>query len=150
MLLFLRVLLSCPLLGCRKPSSAFPPHLLRSACEICNIYRHVTAPGIRVPPDRKWYKHHLTYQIVNRPRHLPLSTVRLVVRAAFQLWSNVSNLAFREVAEGPADIRLAFYEGDHNDGTGNAFDGPGRSRNDSVPARLRHCIDICALLTISG
>ncbi|XP_003968289.3 matrix metalloproteinase-28 isoform X1 [Takifugu rubripes] len=75
--------------------------------------------------DRKWYKRHLTYQIINWPRHLPLSSVRLVVHAAFQLWSNVSNLVFREASEGPADIRLAFYEGDHNDGTGNAFDGPG-------------------------
>lgn len=84
---------------------------------------------IDVPPDRKWYKHHLTYQIINWPRHLPLSSVRLVVHTAFQLWSNVSNLVFREASEGPADIRLAFYEGDHNDGTGNAFDGPGWSIN---------------------
>ncbi|KAF7665578.1 hypothetical protein LDENG_00138280 [Lucifuga dentata] len=73
----------------------------------------------------KWYKHHLTYQIVNWPRHLSLGSVRLVVRTAFQLWSNVSGLVFQEVPEGPADIRLAFYEGDHNDGASNAFDGPG-------------------------
>ncbi|XP_037124474.1 matrix metalloproteinase-28 isoform X1 [Syngnathus acus] len=73
----------------------------------------------------KWYKHHLTYQIVNWPRHLSLGSVRLAVNAAFQLWSNVSGLAFQEAPQGPADIRLAFYEGEHNDGTGNAFDGPG-------------------------
>lgn len=79
-------------------------------------------------PDRKWYKRHLTYQIVNWPRHLTLSSVRLAVRAAFQLWSNVSGLVFREASPGPADIRLAFYEGDHNDGAGNAFDGPGQSK----------------------
>lgn len=77
-------------------------------------------------PDRKWSKHHLTYQVVNWPQHLPLRSVRLVVRTAFQLWSNVSGLVFHETGPGPADIRLAFYEGDHNDGAGNAFDGPGQ------------------------
>ncbi|XP_077421164.1 matrix metalloproteinase-28 isoform X1 [Vanacampus margaritifer] len=73
----------------------------------------------------KWSKHQLSYQIVNWPSHLSLGSVRLTVSAAFQLWSNVSGLAFKEAPEGPADIRLAFYEGDHNDGAGNAFDGPG-------------------------
>ncbi|XP_070987845.1 matrix metalloproteinase-28 [Oncorhynchus clarkii lewisi] len=73
----------------------------------------------------KWYKRHLTYRIVNWPRHLAPGPVRLAVRAAFQLWSNVSGLAFQEVPEGPTDIRLAFYEGEHNDGASNAFDGPG-------------------------
>ncbi|KAI3354377.1 hypothetical protein L3Q82_018901 [Scortum barcoo] len=75
--------------------------------------------------SEKWYKRHLTYQLVNWPRHLSLGSVRLAVRAAFQLWSNVSGLVFQEAPEGPADIRLAFYEGDHNDGASNAFDGPG-------------------------
>ncbi|KAM3616451.1 uncharacterized protein V6R79_018234 [Siganus canaliculatus] len=75
--------------------------------------------------QEKWYKRHLTYQIVNWPRHLSLGSVRLAVSAAFQLWSNVSGLVFQEAPEGPADIRLAFYEGDHNDGASNAFDGPG-------------------------
>ncbi|XP_035289642.1 matrix metalloproteinase-28 isoform X2 [Anguilla anguilla] len=77
-------------------------------------------------PGEKWYKRHLTYRVVNWPRHLPKRQVELAVRTAFQLWSNVSALAFREVAGGPADIRLAFYAGEHNDGTGNAFDGPGK------------------------
>ncbi|KAM9318989.1 matrix metalloproteinase-28 isoform 2-T2 [Pholidichthys leucotaenia] len=79
----------------------------------------------RSAAPEKWYKHHLTYQIVNWPHHLSLGSVRLAVRAAFQLWSNVSGLVFQEASEGPADIRLAFYEGDHNDGASNAFDGPG-------------------------
>ena len=81
-----------------------------------------------VLPVEKWYKRHLTYQIVNWPRHLSLGSVRLAVRAAFQLWSNVSGLVFQESPEGPADIRLAFYEGDHNDGASNAFDGPGEGQ----------------------
>lgn len=82
-------------------------------------------PNILLPAE-KWYKRHLTYRIVNWPRLLPLAAVRLAVGAAFQLWSNVSGLVFLEAPGGPADIRLAFYEGDHNDGTSNAFDGPGQ------------------------
>lgn len=73
----------------------------------------------------KWYKQNLTYQIVNWPRHLSHGPVQLAVRTAFQLWSNVSGLVFHELSDGPTDIRLAFYEGEHNDGTSNAFDGPG-------------------------
>uniref|UniRef100_UPI00398F202F matrix metalloproteinase-28 isoform X2 n=1 Tax=Pristiophorus japonicus TaxID=55135 RepID=UPI00398F202F len=73
----------------------------------------------------KWYKHHLTYKIINWPRSLEQSRVKMAVKTAFQLWSNVSPLTFWEVKDGPADIRLAFYQGEHNDGIGNAFDGPG-------------------------
>lgn len=74
----------------------------------------------------KWYKRHLAYRLVNWPQHLPEPAVRGAVRAAFQLWSNVSALEFWEApATGPADIRLAFFQGDHNDGLSNAFDGPG-------------------------
>ncbi|XP_036307086.1 matrix metalloproteinase-28 isoform X2 [Pipistrellus kuhlii] len=74
----------------------------------------------------KWYKQHLSYRLVNWPQHLPEPAVRGAVRAAFQLWSNVSALEFWEApATGPADIRLTFYQGDHNDGLSNAFDGPG-------------------------
>nr|XP_020030409.1 matrix metalloproteinase-28 isoform X3 [Castor canadensis] len=77
-------------------------------------------------PGNKWYKQHLSYRLVNWPEHLPEPAVRGAVRAAFQLWSNVSALEFWEApATGPADIRLTFFQGDHNDGLSNAFDGPG-------------------------
>ncbi|XP_076838180.1 matrix metalloproteinase-28 isoform X2 [Brachyhypopomus gauderio] len=81
--------------------------------------RYVTRTGER------WYKQHLSYRVVTWPRLLSQRSVRLAVRTAFQLWSNVSGLVFQEVRHGPSDIRLAFYEGEHNDGTSNAFDGPG-------------------------
>ncbi|KAF6095476.1 matrix metallopeptidase 28 [Phyllostomus discolor] len=77
-------------------------------------------------PGNKWYKQHLSYRLVNWPQHLPEPAVRGAVRAAFQVWSNVSALEFWEApATGPADIRLTFFQGDHNDGLSNAFDGPG-------------------------
>lgn len=88
-------------------------------------YEVLESSGVLSFVGGKWYKQHLTYQIVNWPRHLSQGPVRLAVRTAFQLWSNVSGLVFHELSEGPTDIRLAFYEGEHNDGTSNAFDGPG-------------------------
>lgn len=93
------------------------------------------SPNLLLPAE-KWYKRHLTYRIINWPRLLPLAAVRLAVSAAFQLWSNVSGLVFLEAPEGPADIRLAFYEGDHNDGTSNAFDGPGQPIRAKLTCRL--------------
>lgn len=77
----------------------------------------------------KWHKRHLTYRMVNWPPYLPQHEVRLAVRAAFELWSNVSSLVFWEARDGPADIRLTFFHGDHNDGLNNAFDGPGAGRS---------------------
>ncbi|KAI1893712.1 hypothetical protein AGOR_G00126510 [Albula goreensis] len=76
-------------------------------------------------PGEKWSKRHLTYRIMNWPQHLSQGSVRLAVHLAFQLWSNVSALSFQEATQGPTDIRLAFFTGEHNDGIGNAFDGPG-------------------------
>ncbi|XP_054022543.1 matrix metalloproteinase-28 [Dryobates pubescens] len=73
----------------------------------------------------RWHKRQLSYRLVNWPPYLPRHELRLAVRAAFQLWSNVSALLFWEVWDGPADIRLSFFQGDHNDGLNNAFDGPG-------------------------
>lgn len=67
--------------------------------------------------------------MVNWPPYLPQHEVRLAVRAAFELWSNVSSLVFWEARDGPADIRLTFFHGDHNDGLNNAFDGPGAGRS---------------------
>ncbi|KAJ8266551.1 hypothetical protein GJAV_G00131770 [Gymnothorax javanicus] len=99
----------------------------------------------------KWYKRQLTYRIVNWPQHLSKRQVELATRTAFQLWSNVSTLAFREVSEGPADIRLAFFEGEHNDGMGNAFDGPGGALAHAFfPCRGEAHFDMAERWTLDG
>ncbi|XP_061924175.1 matrix metalloproteinase-28 [Entelurus aequoreus] len=99
----------------------------------------------------KWYKRHLAYHIVNWPSHLSPGSVRLAVNAAFQLWSNVSGLVFREAPEGAADIRLAFYEGDHNDGASNAFDGPGGTLAHAfLPRRGEAHFDMAERWTLNG
>ncbi|NXV72433.1 MMP28 protein, partial [Atlantisia rogersi] len=89
--------------------------------------QHGARCGAELAPlaDGRWYKRHLTYRVVNWPPYLPQHEVRRAVRAAFELWSNVSSLVFWEAQDGPADIRLTFFHGDHNDGLNNAFDGPG-------------------------
>ncbi|XP_036393535.1 matrix metalloproteinase-28-like [Megalops cyprinoides] len=102
-------------------------------------------------PGEKWSKRHLTYRIMNWPRHLSQGSVKLAVRAAFQLWSNVSALVFQEVTQGPTDIRLAFFDGEHNDGTGNAFDGPGGALAHAFfPRRGEAHFDIAERWTLNG
>uniref|UniRef100_A0A8C3UAY0 Matrix metallopeptidase 28 n=1 Tax=Catharus ustulatus TaxID=91951 RepID=A0A8C3UAY0_CATUS len=113
---------------------------LRGSHKACPLYPVPFCPGgIRALSPLKAFKEalgtelcpqgrHLTYRVVNWPSYLPQHEVRLAVRAAFELWSNVSSLLFWEVQQGPADIRLTFFHGDHNDGLNNAFDGPGAGR----------------------
>ncbi|KAM3875360.1 matrix metalloproteinase-28 [Diretmus argenteus] len=129
------------------------------AQRVNTIFTGRRAPGRRprlrknrsAPQGDKWYKRHLTYQIVNLPRHLSPGSVRLAVHTAFQLWSNVSGLVFQEVPEGPADIRLAFYEGDHNDGASNAFDGPGGTLAHAfLPCRGEAHFDMAERWTLNG
>ncbi|XP_067113375.1 matrix metalloproteinase-28-like [Osmerus mordax] len=104
-----------------------------------------------IPLDEKWHKRHLSYRVVNWPAHLPQGQVALAVRTAFQLWSNVSALVFREVSQGSADIRLAFYEGEHNDGMGNAFDGPGGALAHAFfPCRGEAHFDMAERWTLNG
>ncbi|XP_056126790.1 matrix metalloproteinase-28 [Rhinichthys klamathensis goyatoka] len=99
----------------------------------------------------KWHKRQLTYGIMNCPRSLSPGQVRVAVNAAFQLWSNVSGLLFQELQQGPTDITLAFFEGEHNDGTGNAFDGPGGTLAHAFfPFRGEAHFDMSERWTLSG
>ena len=51
---------------------------------------------------------------------------RYAIIRAFQLWSDVTPLTFREVAsEADGDFKLEFVAGEHRDGPQNAFDGQG-------------------------
>ncbi|XP_063060829.1 matrix metalloproteinase-28 [Engraulis encrasicolus] len=107
---------------------------------------------LSVSAGEKWYKRHLRYRIMNWPRHLSHDAVRAAVRTAFQLWSNVSGLVFQEVLlDTPTDIRLAFYEGEHNDGSRNAFDGPGGALAHAFfPFRGEAHFDMAERWTLTG
>uniref|UniRef100_A0A8C7KPF0 Peptidase metallopeptidase domain-containing protein n=1 Tax=Oncorhynchus kisutch TaxID=8019 RepID=A0A8C7KPF0_ONCKI len=67
---------------------------------------HLSAGG-------RWQKHNLTYRMMNWPGNPSRGQVASRTKG------------FSAVTQGSADIRLAFYKGEHNDSKGNAFDGPG-------------------------
>lgn len=57
------------------------------------------------------------------PAGLHSGSVRLELKKAFDVWSSVSQLNFREVSSHEADIIVSFERGQHGDGY--AFDGRG-------------------------
>lgn len=67
----------------------------------------------------------MTFRILNLPSTLPPHTARAALLQAFQYWSSVAPLTFREVKAGWADIRLSFH-GRQSPYCSNTFDGPGR------------------------
>ncbi|XP_032501441.1 matrix metalloproteinase-19 isoform X3 [Phocoena sinus] len=73
----------------------------------------------------RWRKKHLTFRILNLPSTLPSYTARAALLQAFQYWSNVAPLTFREVKAGWADIRLSFH-GRQSPYCSSTFDGPGQ------------------------
>ncbi|XP_069346771.1 matrix metalloproteinase-19 isoform X2 [Eulemur rufifrons] len=78
----------------------------------------------------RWRKKQLTFRILNLPSSLPPHTARKALLQAFQYWSNVVPLTFREVQAGWADIRLSFH-GRQSPYCSNTFDGPGKKSPDT-------------------
>lgn len=65
-------------------------------------------------------KYHLTYSFLSGTP----STATDAVAQAFQQWASATHFRFSHVQDyGSADLKIAFYRGDHGDGS--AFDGPG-------------------------
>ncbi|KAM4662078.1 stromelysin-2-like [Discoglossus pictus] len=75
----------------------------------------------------KWKKDTLTFKIVNSTNQLDNKMVKDEIMKALKVWESASSLKFVEVGiNKSADIDIFFVSGLHNDGTRNAFDGPGR------------------------
>ncbi|XP_033630673.1 neutrophil collagenase-like [Asterias rubens] len=76
----------------------------------------------------KWDHTKLTYSIVNFPSRGKLKQyeVRYAIKRAFEIWSNVTALEFRELdRSSESDIRIEFLRGSHSrDKDHPMFDGP--------------------------
>lgn len=62
-------------------------------------------------------------RILNYSPDLQSREIRTAIYRAFQVWTDVSQLTYREVFHQPADIEIVFASGYHSDGY--PFDGPG-------------------------
>lgn len=74
--------------------------------------------------DVKWSKTDLTWRLENTTPDLSRSSVREIIARALKHWSDASQLTFREVQSGDADLLMKFTSRDHGDG--NPFDGSGK------------------------
>ncbi|KAF7250821.1 Neutrophil collagenase [Varanus komodoensis] len=74
--------------------------------------------------EPKWDKNEITYRIMSRTTDMHSSQVDKAIQKAFEVWSNVSPLTFREVTDGKeeADIMISFERRAHGDNS--PFDGP--------------------------
>merc|ERR1719192_2180582 len=68
----------------------------------------------------------LTYRIDKYSTKLPKATVDKIIRQAFDLWEDVTNLKFTEKKSGKVHIQIRFEKGAHGDDAD--FDGPGGYR----------------------
>nr|XP_046267673.1 collagenase 3 [Scatophagus argus] len=69
----------------------------------------------------RWKKRTLSYRTVDRNLPITPSKVHKVFRAAWKLWSSVTQLKIRKRSRKEADIVISFHRSDHKDGS--PFDG---------------------------
>ena len=74
----------------------------------------------------RWRVDELTYRISKYSTKLPKATVDKIIRQAFDLWEDVTNLKFTEKKEGKVHIEIKFARGKHGDDAD--FDGEGGYR----------------------
>ncbi|XP_041665575.1 collagenase 3-like [Cheilinus undulatus] len=81
----------------------------------------------------RWNKKLLTYRITQYTPDLTQEQVDATIAHAFQLYSDVIPLDFKQIHNGSADITILFKGGDHGDSW--PFDGKGRVLAHAIPPR---------------
>ncbi|XP_061918089.1 collagenase 3 [Entelurus aequoreus] len=74
------------------------------------------------PRHLKWKNTQVTFRILNYTPDLKKSDVDRAIRAALNVWSDVTPLTFKKLYRGNADIMISFGRKEHGDF--NPFDGP--------------------------
>ncbi|XP_001498886.2 neutrophil collagenase isoform X1 [Equus przewalskii] len=101
-----------------KPNEETLEMMQKPRCGVPDTGEFMITPG-----NPKWERNNLTYRIINYTPHLLLrADVERAFERAFEEWSIASSLKFKKISQGEADIRIAFYQGDHGDNS--PFDGP--------------------------
>lgn len=89
----------------------------RKRCGMADVGEFTTGHG-------DWDTHELTYSFQNYTPDVPRSEILWAIDQAFGMWSGVTPLRFRRVADGTGgNIVIRFVSGAHGDS--NPFDGPG-------------------------
>ena len=79
-----------------------------------------------IPTGYRWVKSVITYTFDNYSPDMSTNIQSRILREAFDMWSAVVPLIFREVISPTADIHILFAAGAHGPANDPAFDGPGQ------------------------
>ncbi|XP_041660348.1 collagenase 3-like [Cheilinus undulatus] len=88
----------------------------RPRCGVPDVSRYIHYEG-----RPKWLKKQITYRITRYTPDLTRLTADATIAQAFQLYSDVVPLDFKQIRSGTADIEIYFAAGEHGDF--NSFDG---------------------------
>lgn len=97
----------------------------------------------------KWSSNSLTYRFLNTGSDLPRSTVESTIQQAFNMWTAVTNLQFRQVSGSSSHFTIGFYSRSHGDNS--PFDGPsGVLAHAYFPSNGRLHFDEAETWTVNG
>ena len=84
----------------------------------------------------KWSKNKITYRVSKYTKQIKMNSVDDVFKRAFKMWSDVTDLKFKQKKKGSGDIDIQFNKGYH--GHKSRFDGPhGVLAHASYPRRQK-------------
>lgn len=100
--------------------------MLRPRCGFPDITDQKYDPDtpLKYTAGPKWKNKTVTWRVLSYTDKLTVKEQREAIQNSLRRWENASGLTFLETNE-TANVKILFASGDHGDGIGNAFDGPG-------------------------